>query len=269
MEDQSSSTAMADNGGTLIDPAPSIHNLPSVELSSTAMPANNNIPGQKHARTLTPQQQQELNEHNKLLSGRDNSHVADTRRTERKTAPIVSGAVLTSFPRDFSQYGLLAEHYAEDPDSRLLLNVTPPWSGFICGSQGSGKSHTLSCILENSLYRSSASNVTKPLAGIVFHWDRFTSYGSKQICEAAYLCSAGIPINVLVSPSNLKSMEDAYSNIPVRGKNGKKPVVVPMYFDESQLDVTKMMTIMGLRGKEDELPLYMQVCVALSKISAS
>ena len=28
-------------------------------------------------------------------------------------------------------------------DSRLFLNLNAPWSAFICGSQGSGKSHTL------------------------------------------------------------------------------------------------------------------------------
>ena len=28
-------------------------------------------------------------------------------------------------------------------DSRLFINMNAPWSAFICGSQGSGKSHTL------------------------------------------------------------------------------------------------------------------------------
>jgi hypothetical protein len=33
----------------------------------------------------------------------------------------------------------------------VLLNTDSPWSAFLCGSQGSGKSHALSCMLENCL----------------------------------------------------------------------------------------------------------------------
>ena len=33
----------------------------------------------------------------------------------------------------------------------IMQNVHTPNSAFICGSQGSGKSYTLSCILENCL----------------------------------------------------------------------------------------------------------------------
>jgi hypothetical protein len=31
----------------------------------------------------------------------------------------------------------------------VLLNTDSPWSAFLCGSQGSRKSHALSCMLEN------------------------------------------------------------------------------------------------------------------------
>ncbi|KAF1946957.1 hypothetical protein EJ02DRAFT_492080 [Clathrospora elynae] len=33
----------------------------------------------------------------------------------------------------------------------VLLNTNSPWSAFLCGSQGSGKLHALSCMLENCL----------------------------------------------------------------------------------------------------------------------
>ncbi|KAE8312120.1 hypothetical protein BDV41DRAFT_539835 [Aspergillus transmontanensis] len=53
-------------------------------------------------------------------------------------------------------------------DPRLYLNVSHPFSTFICGSQGSGKSHTLSCILENCLIPSRAGRVPSPLTGLSF-----------------------------------------------------------------------------------------------------
>jgi len=36
-------------------------------------------------------------------------------------------------------------------EKAIFLNTNAPWSAFICGSQGSGKSYTLSCMLENLL----------------------------------------------------------------------------------------------------------------------
>lgn len=34
-----------------------------------------------------------------------------------------------------------------DVDRRLFLNTNIPWSAFICGVQGGGKSHTMSCLI--------------------------------------------------------------------------------------------------------------------------
>lgn len=52
------------------------------------------------------------------------------------------------------QYALLGntiptdeEELASGVDRRLFLNTNIPWSTFICGVQGSGKSHTLSCLI--------------------------------------------------------------------------------------------------------------------------
>ena len=211
----------------------------------------------------TDAQEDELFSHLEFLSSQRKSDRAAVRLEEFKTAPILSGEVSTAFSDLFDQFGLLAEHEKsiDDDDPRLMLNVSPPWSAFICGSQGSGKSHTLSCMLENCLLQGSqVSNVTKPLAGMVFHWDRFTSYGSNQICEAAYLCSAGIPVKVLVSPTNLERMRLAYGNLPNLKAGARQPVVVPMLLSQEQLDMPKMITLMGLRGKDKDMPLYMDVC---------
>ena len=101
-------------------------------------------------------------------------------REEIRTTPLFSGDVLAHVSgRDvLPQYGFLAkvlntfgghdERSTDDllasesngwgnaanqisrssatniDDSRLFINMNAPWSAFICGSQGSGKSHTLS-----------------------------------------------------------------------------------------------------------------------------
>lgn len=77
------------------------------------------------------------------------------------------------------QYGLIAGHSGilanseNQKDPRLFYNIAAPFSTFICGSQGSGKSHTLSCLLENCLANSSVSKVKSPLSALLFHYDGF------------------------------------------------------------------------------------------------
>lgn len=77
------------------------------------------------------------------------------------------------------QYGLIAGHSSilanseNRKDPRLFYNIAAPFSTFIRGSQGSGKSHTLSCLLENCLANSSVSKVKKPLSALLFHYDAF------------------------------------------------------------------------------------------------
>lgn len=85
------------------------------------------------------------------------------------------------------QYGLLgrrletyghSQHQGPDADTDInkpqdnlaYTNTNAPWSTFICGSQGSGKSHTLSCILENALVAPSLTGkIIEPLTGLVLH----------------------------------------------------------------------------------------------------
>lgn len=174
-------------------------------------------------------------------------------------------------PIAFPQYGLLGicqQSYGNQrfesevlpiEDNFLMTNMNAPWSAFICGSQGSGKSHTLSCLLEASLLTSSlAGDNPKPLAGLVFHYDHFTSQESAQLCEAAYLCSSGVPVRVLVSPSNYATMHKLYSNLPGLPEGSPKPQIVPLYFKEEHLNVSRMMTLMNMNSVEDP-PLYMEV----------
>lgn len=205
---------------------------------------------------------------------------AECHRQEIYTTPLFSGAVLTTFgPACLPQYGLLAERQVDyrrrkeasffdvdetpEPtiaDTRLFLNVNAPWSAFICGSQGSGKSHTLACMLEDCLLPSKIGRLLRPISALVFHFDRFSSYATSQASEAAYLCSSGIPVRVLVSPTNFWRMKDVYENLPGLPAGVRKPEVVPLLFKESQLDVSRIMSMMAITGKDGTIPLYVEVC---------
>jgi hypothetical protein len=185
----------------------------------------------------------------------------------------VAGPVKLDEPADpFIQYGLLglcqgtysSEGYepaaAQHEDNLIYANMNPPWSAFICGSQGGGKSHTLSCLLENALLSSlPTGTLPNPLAGLVFHYDKFTSTTKTQLCEAAYLCSSGVSVRVLVSPSNYHSMAKLYSDLPGLPPNAPRPKVLPMYLQEQQLNVSNMKTLMAVTDGSNSTPLYLVV----------
>ena len=226
-----------------------------------------------------------LNHHKTFLSSsnlrsRNEDPRSNRHREETGTTPLFSGIVLDGVQANiFKQYGLLGEQVVNtgpvgqgcsdfdkqrplsptEDDPRIFVNVSPPWSAFICGSQGSGKSHTLSCILENCLIPSKLGQLPRPLTGMVFHYDTFTSYGSNQVCEAAYLCSSGISVRVLVSPTNYWRMKDTYENLPGLPSDTQKPEVIAMKFQDKHLDVTRIKNLMAVNEKEGCVPLYIEV----------
>ncbi len=182
---------------------------------------------------------------------------------EIKTTPLFSGQVHKSFVQGlvnnftgdpFPQHGLLAirqqTYNCQQGDltgslsmeeNLVFANTNAPWSTFICGSQGAGKSHSLTCMMENSLLSASAAGVNpNPLAGMVFHYDKFTSDSSTQLCELAYLCSSGIPVRVLVSPSNFAAMHNLYTNLPGLPPGVPRPQVIPLRIREQYLNVSRM-----------------------------
>ena len=139
---------------------------------------------------------------------------------EIKATPIFTEAVreyahsLAANLKDkpFAQYGLLAGDISgltpASSDNRLFWNISAPSSFFICGSQGSGKSHTLSCLLENALGPGPATTLPRPLTGIVFHYDTFVSDTGGSPCEAAWLASnKGIKVRVLCPPTNVRTLK--------------------------------------------------------------
>lgn len=213
----------------------------------------------------------------------DDTNDDDAKLQDMKTTPIFSGQVrvalrsgtiraagLINDNEAFTQYGLLGVRQmtynsphrvtaVEMHENLIFSNMDAPWSAFICGSQGAGKSHSLSCMLENSLLATSLAGVNpQPLAGLVFHYDKFTGPETTQLCEAAYLCSSGIPVRVLVSRSNFDAMNKLYSNMPGLPANGPRPQVIPLYFREEQLNISRMLTLMAVKSN-DHVPLYMEV----------
>ena len=144
-------------------------------------------------------------------------------------------------------------------DSRLFVNINAPWSAFICGSQGSGKSHTLSCMLEAALTPSRLGPLQDSLAGMVFHYDKFTGLAANQLCEAVYLSSPSIQVTVLVSPSNFFRMKAVYGNLPKLSSDSFKPIVAPLLLEEKHLNIERMMKLMAVDEKEGKIALYMEV----------
>ncbi|KAI0470573.1 hypothetical protein GGR56DRAFT_659444 [Xylariaceae sp. FL0804] len=183
-------------------------------------------------------------------------------RSELLTTPLFSQPVLdharrmASKAQDpmFSQYSLLGSGSHLQPgstDSGLFYNVAAPSSAFICGSQGSGKSHSLSCLLESCLIPSKLGRLPRPLTGLVFHYDTFISDTGGTPCEAAYLSShPKVKVRVLCPPTNIRNMREMYSRLP-------RVSVEELRLDESSLNTKRMLDLMAVSG--GAMPLYMQV----------
>jgi hypothetical protein len=92
-----------------------------------------------------------------LTSGdEDNEATGATPSVNLEHAVLVSAALEEAghtLPSQFALMGKLnTAPNAEIPaDPRVVLNTNVPFSAFICGLQGSGKSHTTSCIIGTSL----------------------------------------------------------------------------------------------------------------------
>lgn len=152
--------------------------------------------------------------------------IGTNRQSDHEVAgsPLFTMPVKQHLPKLFTQYGFIAgisKVLDSNPpltlpsspsnDPRLFFNIATPSSAFICGSQGSGKSHTLSSLLENCLMKSEVSQIEHPLAGLIFHYDSFTSDERGTPCEAAHLSSnKRIKVRVLCSPANIKTIEASF-----------------------------------------------------------
>ena len=123
--------------------------------------------------------------------------------------------------------------------------------------QGSGKSHTVSVLLESMLISGfePIGLSHKPLSGLVLHFGEGGS-GSRP-CEAAWVGQTHIEgiqpptIRVYVSRSSLTTMRATYAPL------GDRVKVEPLLFSSTELDAEAVLSMMAV-GSSDSTPLYMQ-----------
>ncbi|KAL7415760.1 hypothetical protein BDY24DRAFT_382124 [Mrakia frigida] len=202
------------------------------------------------------------------LLGDDEDVEGTCGRHETITAPIFSHDALETYSeevqqRDFPQYGLfgrlLETHsrvHAKKPESPFLyLNSNTPLSAVICGVQGSGKSHSVSLLLETMFIKDKRlGRLKNPVAGVVFHFGE--GGAASQPCEAAWIASCSDPeirlpkVVVYVSPSSFVTMKAVYSQIP-------NVSIYPLYLSEKELNSKSMLAMLGVGSGEP--PLYISI----------
>lgn len=176
------------------------------------------------------------------------------------TVPIFANTTKSAVVEALPQYALLGLHVGDHSQigkrEPIMLNTASPNSTFICGSQGSGKSYTLACMLENYLLPDTDYGpVANPVAGVVFHYD---SEGSSTIAEVASLCSRGIKVRILVSRSNYKDRCAQYMELA--GKSRDNMEVLKLAFKDNDLNVERMQRLMAFsEPSEGGVPLYVSV----------
>ncbi|RKF59169.1 putative p-loop containing nucleoside triphosphate hydrolase [Golovinomyces cichoracearum] len=232
--------------------------------SRTSMSTRNTVPGPPTSRFSIRPKEVKANDEQRLLQA--HLDLLDTKRssvnnTEIAAAPIFSASILKKHNEEFKQYGFLAgissilEKNKQDmlrDDPRLFFNISSPLSTFICGSQGSGKSHTLSCLLENCLMKSDVSQLDNPLAALVFHYDTFTSDTCGTPCEAAYLSSnPEIKVRVFCSPTNIETIKRTYKDLNVK--------IEPLLISETDLNTKRMLNLMAVNTEDGPMPLYLHL----------
>ncbi|KAA8647683.1 uncharacterized protein ATNIH1004_006377 [Aspergillus tanneri] len=191
----------------------------------------------------------EVQKHLLASSENKNNRMKDTIPTEH--AVLVSPALEScgySMPPQFALVGKIPQAVNAIPDPRIILNTNIPFSAFVCGVQGSGKSHTTSCMI---------GNLRKSVSTLVLHFNEYSSTVSSQPSEAAFLASVmpeytkqqPIPLRVLVSPTNFHNLAKMYSQIP--------NVQVQVFkIQPRHLNISMMLSLMSV-SQNDGMPLYM------------
>ncbi|KAJ7915996.1 hypothetical protein B0H13DRAFT_2451776 [Mycena leptocephala] len=183
---------------------------------------------------------------------------ANLLRHQLVTSPLLTYSALKHRRRDFPSRGLLGTSTGD----RLYANTNAPSSAVICGVQGSGKSHTVACLLECALIVDQrVGQLPEPLSALVFHFD---TQDTGRPCEAAFISTpaalgpnhAALPqVTVLCSPSNVNRRRRAYASLAqVR--------VEPLYLSEKDLTADRMLAIMGCDNL-DTMPLYMHTALLI------
>ncbi|KAH7101551.1 P-loop containing nucleoside triphosphate hydrolase protein [Auriculariales sp. MPI-PUGE-AT-0066] len=179
---------------------------------------------------------------------------------ELATSPLFTASALQSAGAAiFPLRGLLG---ATTDDDLIYFNTNSPSSGVVCGVQGSGKSHTVSCLLENALVKDARTgNLSQPLAALVFHFDE---QDGDRPCEAAYLGSPATAddahvkrITVLTSSVNIANRRRTYAHLP-------NVDVQPLLLGDADITAPRLLALMGMSDDaEKTMPLYMKTILQI------
>lgn len=191
-----------------------------------------------------------------------------------RQAPLLTAGIVSEHYEDLvPQYGLLGSLGDENDsssNSQVFLNTNVPFSTFICGVQGSGKSHTTSCFLENAVLLSpNIGHLESPVSTLVFSYGEWSSGGAGfNISEATFL-GASHPdfpdhhvkqVTVLYSPSNV-AIKRMYERLP-------NVTMVPFRLKAHALDIGALHTLMAVDEKST-MPLYMATVEAILRSISS
>ncbi|KAJ9302272.1 hypothetical protein DTO271G3_1138 [Paecilomyces variotii] len=164
----------------------------------------------------------------------------------------------SSLPPQYALLGKLTGASKAISDPRVMLNTNIPFSAFLCGVQGSGKSHTTACMIENCSIKIPALGTLKEtISTLVLQFDEYSSIISSQPSEAAFLARVmpqyaqerPVPLRVLVSPTNFSNLQRMYSQIP-------NIEVRPFKLQPQHLNISMMLSLMSM-SQSAGMPLYM------------
>jgi len=183
----------------------------------------------------------------------------------------------------------------QDKPVQLFLNVTDPFCAITVGVQGSGKSHTSACILENCLLPlQPILCVKKPMAILVCHYDQSdvncceaTGLGQPSAKMAALLAAHGSlrapslsnnQLLVLCSPSFYHQRRKYYAGVcevrPLLFKWSRlkaQQLKVLMRLDESSTQLYVAVMLDMLRGfqRKEKVPAFEDFIREFEKVCSS
>ncbi|TFK99077.1 P-loop containing nucleoside triphosphate hydrolase protein [Pterulicium gracile] len=209
-----------------------------------------------------------------LLRKNDTLQTSAANSHSNATAPVITRAAWLALsaedqPQQYGVLGSLAFNSIKSESlntdtvgQRVYINTNTPSSIVVCGVQGSGKSHTVSTILESVVRPNirAIGRLDAPLLCVVLH--RGEGGPASRPSEAAFISVSddpdipSIPVRVLVSQSFLTTMRKAYATV------GSNVTVEPLLFAESDLDAEAFLSLMAV-GSSDGAPLYMQVVLCI------
>lgn len=151
-------------------------------------------------------------------------------------------------------------------DDLMYLNTYEPFCFVTCGVQGSGKSHTVGCMLEGCMLDFPENDVTRlraPMTALVLHYDQNVT----SVCEVTGLITAhpelkrilgikrSVPrqrMTVLVSPTYYKQRRAFYGNYCE---------VKPLLFRWSSLTADHIKRIMRIQDTDNQLYVAVMLTV--------